>query len=278
MNNDDTDSLTPAAILEGQRERDALPRSVECYGQVGSTMDVARERMRHASSDNLPLLVLAEEQTTGRGRMQRPWVAPPCSALLFSLALRPVWLAPAHAFALIWLAGVALCEGIAETTSLRPRLKWPNDVLLVDETAAQSWKVAGLLLEMGSTPDAIEWAVIGCGLNVNASPPSDAALRYPSTSLATAQGCPSLPRLPILRAILAHMDSWYTRLQQGKHAALFAAWRGLLHTLGQHVRVETETGILQGTAEDVEPSGVLRLRDDEGTVHAISSGDVLRLR
>lgn len=273
------DTLTPATILAGRHQgAGTFLRSVECHAQLDSTMDTARERLHHASSDTLPLLVLAEEQTAGRGRMQRPWVAPPGSALLFSLALRPTWLAPTHAFVLIWLVGVALCEGIAESTGLRTRLKWPNDVLLLGDTPAQSWKVAGLLLEMGSTSDTIEWAVIGCGLNINMSPPPDAALRYPATCLAAACGKPSLPRLPILRALLAHMESWYERVQRGEHDALFAAWRALLHTRGQQVRVETEAGTIQGLAEDVEPSGALRVRDATGVVHHISSGDVLRLR
>ncbi|NJN66251.1 MAG: biotin--[acetyl-CoA-carboxylase] ligase [Chloroflexaceae bacterium] len=260
------DPLAPPAILHGLGTT-ALPRSVRCYPQVGSTMDVAREHLQDAPPDVLPMLVLADEQTDGRGRMQRPWWDARGKNLLFSLAMRPLWLRPAQAPALVWMAGVALCEGIAETTGLWPRLKWPNDVLLDEK------KVAGLLLESGSSEHAVTWAVLGCGLNVNAGPPPDILLRSPSTCLADILGCPVL-RLPLVRSLLVRLDTWYTRLQNGEHARLFGAWRALLATLGQEVQVETATGVVAGCAEDVEPSGALRLRDAAGATHLITAGDV----
>lgn len=288
----DQDFLTPTAILDNLGTT-ALPRSVRCYAEVSSTMDVAREALEHAPPTAFPLLVLADSQTAGRGRLQRSWVAPPGSALLFSLALRPDWLPPARAHTLIWMTGVALCAGIAAATGLQPRLKWPNDVLLPlvpdtaraasaspaqtasqPESAPAGWgKVAGILLEMSSTANAIERAIIGCGLNVSAHPSGEMPLRYPATNLAAALGRP-VERLALLRALLKHLDHWYTRLQCAEFDHLFATWRGLLLTLGHEVHIQTDTGPLVGYAEDVEPSGALRLRDAAGRIHVISSGDV----
>lgn len=263
---DHPDPLTPPAILRGLGTT-ALPRSVRCYPQVGSTMDVAREHLHDAPATVLPMLVLADEQTAGRGRMQRPWGAARGKNLLFSLAIRPSWLRPSQAPALVWMVGVAVCEGIAGDTGLRPRLKWPNDVLL------EGKKVAGLLLESGSNEGAVTWAVCGCGLNVNAGPPPATPLRFPSTCLADVLGHP-VRRLPLMRALLTRLDSWYIRLQNGEHDRLFEAWRALLATLGQEVQVETATGLVAGCAEDVEPSGALRLRDAAGASHLITTGDV----
>lgn len=194
----------------------ALPRRVVCAAQVGSTMDIAREHLRRADENknenkdenDIPLLVVADEQTAGRGRLQRVWVAPPGTALLCSLALRPGWLPTGRAQSLVWLAGVALCEAIAETTGVPPRLKWPNDVLLAGS------KVAGILLETGSRGTSVDWAIIGWGINVGAAPPPDASLRTPATCLADVAGR-SVDRLTLLRAILLHLDSWYTTLEQG---------------------------------------------------------------
>jgi BirA family biotin operon repressor/biotin-[acetyl-CoA-carboxylase] ligase len=262
--------LTPDAILDNLGTR-AVPRRVLCYERVSSTMDVAREQMQHRPDEDFPLLVLAHEQQAGRGRMGRPWVAPPGSALLFSLVLRPAWLKPEQAAALIWLAGVGMCQGIAAVTRLQPRLKWPNDVLLPTEQSMA--KVAGILLESSNRDNQVRCASIGCGLNVSACPPPELMPRYPATSLEAQQGEP-VPLLPLLRAILQRLDHWYTLLQQGGSMTLFAAWRDLLVTPGQQVQIETDSGTLRGLAEGVEPSGALRVIDEAGKLHIVTNGDV----
>ncbi|NJO05219.1 MAG: biotin--[acetyl-CoA-carboxylase] ligase [Chloroflexaceae bacterium] len=260
--------ITPTDLLRDLPTR-IVPRRVLSYGRVGSTMDIARQELQTATAESLPLLVLAEEQTTGRGRMGRQWVAPPESALMFSLAMRPRWLAPADAGVLVWLMGVALCEALQGMYGLEPRLKWPNDVLLDEH------KLAGILPEASSSQHHIEWAIIGCGINISASPPPD-GLRYPAIHL-TEQTGGEVDRRALLRALLVRLDDWYTRLESDTattRANLFDAWRGLLVTIGQRVQVETTSGMLAGLAEDVEPSGALRLRSDNGDLHTISSGDV----
>jgi BirA family biotin operon repressor/biotin-[acetyl-CoA-carboxylase] ligase len=284
-----SDDLTPHAILDNLATH-LLPRTVVWYPQVPSTMDVARLQLQQGQPPALPLLVLADEQTAGRGRMQRPWVAPPGSALLFSLALRPGGQIPPHqAQALVWMAGVALCEGIATATGLSPRLKWPNDVVLllphqqhpsqegnkdtVSHRNSRYHKIAGILLESGSSSTAIEWAILGCGINVTSSPPPDPSYRYPPANLATGLGRP-MARLPLLRGLLRHMDRWYARLCNGEQEQLFAAWRALLMTVGQDVCVETARGSIAGRAEDVDASGALLVRDPSGQVYQVTSGDV----
>jgi BirA family biotin operon repressor/biotin-[acetyl-CoA-carboxylase] ligase len=297
----DKDILTPSTILNNLGTS-ILPRAVKCYAQVGSTMDVAREWLQHATAAQLPLLVLADVQTAGRGRLRRNWNAPPDSALLFSLALRPEYLPAERTQALVWMTGVALCEGIMATTGLHPRLKWPNDVMLpathtptsqpqpgmahllqpgaeggeqqAPMIAPEQWyKVAGILLELSSRGNNVDQAILGCGLNVSANPPASVTLRYAATNLSSALGRP-VPRLPLLRALLTRLDHWYVRLQQGEVDQLFQTWRSALLTPGHTVQIETATGMLTGYAEDVEPSGALRLRDATGTIHTIASGDV----
>lgn len=292
MHHDTTDTLTPAAILE-QLDTTTLPRSVLCYAEVGSTMDVAREQLRHVTAEQLPMLILTEFQSNGRGRMQRPWFAPPGTALMFSLVLRPRWLPSQQATALVWLMSVALCEAIRVETALTPVLKWPNDVLLpvpiADEYAATSGptshagaKVAGILIESssalqqppsgsrGGPVSFLEWAIISCGLNISANPPADAPLRYPATNLVAASGRP-VPRLPLLRTLLVRLDYWYCALQKGEYERLFTIWRSLLSTLGREVEIQTSEGLLRGYAEDVDTSGALRLRDATGHIHTITN-------
>jgi BirA family transcriptional regulator, biotin operon repressor / biotin---[acetyl-CoA-carboxylase] ligase len=265
------EQLQPEAILQGLATT-SLPRTIHCYGQVGSTMDLCRAALGSLPEQALPLLVVADEQVAGRGRRGRAWVAPAGTALLFSLALRPQNLAAERAASLVWLASVALCEGIAEATGLQPRLKWPND-LLVPYADQPSWrKAAGILLEVQSTSESVAWAIIGCGINVAASPPLE-AVRYPAGNLATSCGGP-VERLLLLQAVLRRFDSWYLRLAAGDDEALFARWRSLIHNLGQQVQVETDQGPISGQAEDVERDGALIVRDASGARHRVASGDV----
>lgn len=287
----DEPPLTPQTILS-KLGTAGLPRSVYCFTQVSSTMDMAREMVEHAPLESLPSLILAEAQTCGRGRQGRSWVTPSGSGLLFSLIFKPHWLPISRAYTLVWLAGVGMCEGIQASTGLDARLKWPNDVLLpvpmpnetddapgsirpaTEHHDTRQWhKVAGILLEMSSTGQTLDYAIIGCGLNVNASPPGGISLRYQATDLATAL-CHPVARLPVLCAILMRMDHWHTQLQQGAYEALFQQWRNLLLTPGQEVRIETAAGILKGRAEYVDQAGILYVRDESGQVHPVSSGDV----
>lgn len=251
-------------------------RAVQCYAQVGSTNDLARQQARAGTPEGLA--ILAEEQTAGRGRLGRGWAAPPGSSLLMSLLLRPTWLAPSDAFALTMLAGVALCEAIEQATAVPAALKWPNDLLLPDSTAkgAALRKAAGVLSEIELDHNAIAWVVIGIGVNVNWRPQGvidGRDLGALATSLSAAAGR-SLDRLALLRALLQRLDQRYAQLRQGQRSELFDAWASRLATLGQAVQISLPQGQLGGVAESVAPSGALLVRDSMGALHTVLAGDV----
>jgi BirA family biotin operon repressor/biotin-[acetyl-CoA-carboxylase] ligase len=284
-----TGPLDPEDILAGLTPA-VIPSEVTCFARLPSTMDEARRRAADGAAEGL--VVLAEEQTAGRGRLGRAWLAPPGSALLLSLLLRPRWLAPERAFALTMLAATGLCAAVEEATGLRPALKWPNDVLLngrrstgerrtVGESVSptkeeshlsQPSKAAGILAELHLQAGAIEWAVIGVGVNVHAHPPlGDTS--YPATSLDAALGRRA-DRLALLRALLRRLDAGYAALRAGGYEALFADWRAHLDTLGRAVRIVTLTEALEGVAEDVSPTGALLVREADGALHTVTTGDV----
>lgn len=253
------------------------------HGQVGSTMDLARELLQQRPAPPLPALILADEQTAGRGRQGRPWLAPPGTALLSSLALRPTWLPPRQGVALVWMLTVALSEALEQVTPLRPGIKWPNDLLVPsrlprDDTQhgasglPPSWaKVAGILLELQLSAERVEWAILGCGVNLRAAPPPGTT-PYPTTSLAEA-GAP-IERLTLLTALVERSAYWYEQLSAGATQALFRAWRARLVTLGQPVTITTANGTLVGHATDVTPNGSLVVRDGAGSLHTVTTGDV----
>lgn len=269
-----SESFAPATILAGLGPA-PFPHTIRCLHSIGSTMDVARELLPTLSSAQLPLLVTADVQTAGRGRLGRRWEAPPGAALLLSLALRPDWLPPEQGVALVWLTATALCEAVEEVAEVRAALKWPNDLLL--PTAAPGRqpghaKAAGILLEVSVSAGRLDWAIIGCGVNVSAAPPP-ALTRYPATSVAAAAGRP-VERLALLQALLRRMGAWHARLAAGTTDELYAAWRGRLHGLGTAVRVETGSSTVEGRAEDVDRTGALLVRDGAGRLHTITTGDV----
>jgi BirA family biotin operon repressor/biotin-[acetyl-CoA-carboxylase] ligase len=269
------DILTPELIQHDLRTT-IVGRAVEHYTQTASTNDLVRQQARAACAEGL--VVLAEEQTAGRGRLDRGWAAPAGSSLLMSLLLRPSWLPPADAFALTMLAAVALCEAVEQVAPLAARLKWPNDLMLpVAALAAPTLrKAAGILSEIELAGDRIAWVAIGIGVNVNWAPSGkvdERDLAVVATSVSVAAGRP-IDRLALLRALLMRLDERYIALRQGRREELYNAWRDRLATLGQPVDVRLHHSVLHGVAESVEPSGALRVRDETGLLHTIVAGDV----
>lgn len=262
--------LDPNAIRAGLPPSTTVPVTIYCYKQVGSTMDLARTAIATLPPNALPVLVVAEEQTAGRGRLGRRWVAPPGSALLFSLGLQPPVAATSIPTALIWLAAVALLETIEAETSLTAGLKWPNDVLV--NTSAGWAKTAGILLEGGWDEGQLVWAIIGCGINISAAPDPQTTL-YPTTAL-TLAGAPNIDRLRFLQALLRRYDFWLQRLYAGDSDSLWSTWRSHLLTLGQNVTINTGYGVINGEAIDVDRQGTLIVRGLHGNIHRIESGDV----
>jgi BirA family biotin operon repressor/biotin-[acetyl-CoA-carboxylase] ligase len=249
-------------------------RSLMRYEQVGSTNDLVRDRARAGRDEGL--VALAEEQTAGRGRMSRAWAAPPGSSLLLSLLLRPTWLPPTDGFALTMLASVALCEAIEQVEPLPVALKWPNDLMLPGAPDGGLRKAAGILSEVEIGDRRIAWVVIGMGVNVNWAPEGiidGRDLVQVATSLGAAAGH-TIDRLALLRALLMRVDTRYLALRQGRREQLFLAWRERLVTLGQPVHIRLPQGELRGVAEDVERSGGLRLRCEDGTIRVVLAGDV----
>ncbi len=232
---------------------------VRRYADVPSTNSLAAGLLRAGAAPGV--VVVADHQTAGRGRLERRWEAPPGSSLLVSVTLDATWLwdgrLPLATVALA-LAASDACEQVA---GVRPSLKWPNDLL------AGGGKVGGILAEAVEGGAAV---VAGLGLNTGwggVSPPE------PGISLDSLTGAPA-DRDALLDALLGNLD----RRLEGDHAALLDDYRVGCETLGRAVRVETPAGTLQGTAVEVTGDGLLVVEDEIGARHTVSAGDVIHLR
>lgn len=251
--------------LETELHTTIVGREVRFFPLVGSTNDLLKAEARAGAAEGL--VFVTDEQVTGRGRRGRTWTAPAGTSLLTSLVLRPTWLPPSDAFLLTMLAAVAAAEAVEAVSSLTVDLKWPNDLQI------NGRKLSGVLVETELDADALHWAVIGCGINVNWNPRAVPELAAIATSV-QAEGGHAIDRRALLRALLERVDARYTDLRRGARSALFDVWRARLRMLGQPVQADTPHGQIVGIADDVTHDGTLIIRDAYGTRHTVTAGDV----
>ena len=232
----------------------ALVRYIHFFEELGSTSDFAKELAAGAreGASVHGTLVVALHQTAGRGRHRRRWEAPPGTALLFSLAVDRI-----HAPLLPMAAPVAVCEGIAAAQPpLRPRVKYPNDILLSGS------KAGGVLLEQAGPA-----VVVGVGVNVSQSAAQlPQGSRIPATSLALELGRPADP-VRVLAAILARLGHYLSPECAEPHA-LAGRMNALCDTIGREVEVDTANGVVRGTAMSVAADGALMVRTEAGMQRA----------
>ena len=235
------------------------------------------ERVATTGSTNADLLarggpegqvLVAEEQTAGRGRMGRSWVSMPGAALTFSVLLRPAAIPASRRGWLPLLAGVAVATAVRSVARVPATLKWPNDVLAGDR------KLAGILAEQSA-----DATVIGIGINV-ATPAG--ALPVPTATSLLVEGS-DVAREPLLAEILRSFERWYAPFREDpdpSRTGLLEEYRTLCATLGRSVRVELPGNRqLTGIAEDVDTDGSLLIREPDATsVTPISAGDIIHLR
>src|SRR5262245_28576295 len=240
-----------------------LGRTYEWHAVCASTSDLAAERARAGATAGL--VICADAQTGGRGRLGRSWHSPAGENLYFSLLLRPAR-PPVEIPPLTLLVGAAVARAIAPL-GVSPRLKWPNDVQLVDG-ADRKRKLAGVLTEMASAGARVEHVVVGVGINVNATafPPE---LTERATSLRAALDRP-VDRAGVLAAVLNAFEPLYDAFERRGPAVAVAAFEEFA-ALPVRCRIDDR---LQGVALGVDPDGALRLRDDAGQIHRVISGEV----
>jgi len=240
-------------------------RRIYHFFKTDSTNTVALQLGEHGEPHGA--VVLAEEQTAGRGRAGRRWLSEKSAGIHCTVLVRPQ-ISPAHAPLLTLVAGLAARDAAAEELDAVPDIRWPNDLLV------HGRKFSGILTEMHAEPDRIHYAVIGVGINVNQTkmPPELADF---ATSLRIETG-KTHSRIEILARLLRHLDRYYNLfLSQGPEPILRRFAEVSSYFQGKHVRITTANDVFTGITSGLEPSGVLRVvRDDGRGVEPILSGDV----
>ena len=251
-------SLSSTAITNNLGTR-FIGQRVLYYPRLKSTMDVARLKAQQEATEGT--VVIAGEQTAGRGRIKRTWLSPKGSIAL-SLILYPEL---GYLSSLIMVASLAVVHSIERVTALKPQIKWPNDVLINGK------KVCGILIESEVKGKQVDYAILGVGINTNLNPSDFPEIPSTATSLSQELGR-DVSQLDMIRRLLVELERLYLALPSGD--SVYREWRNNLMTLGKKVRVSSDETTYEGIAESVAQNGSLLLRQPDGSLVKIVAGDV----
>jgi BirA family biotin operon repressor/biotin-[acetyl-CoA-carboxylase] ligase len=256
------DKLLPAEVLQGLQAR-LLKGPVHYFETLDSTNNLAKELAARGAPEGI--VVVAEAQTGGRGRLGREWDSPPGLGLYVSLVLRPM-LPPMDLPQITLTTAVAVARAVRRVAGVAPGIKWPNDLILNGK------KLGGVLTEMETESDRIRHVVVGLGLNVN-NPGFPPELAATATSLTLATGG-AFSRVDLLKAWLEEFDGLYDRFLNQGFGEILEEWKEFAVTLGRPVTVRQGPREISGLALDVAPDGALLLRTADREIVRVISGEI----
>jgi BirA family biotin operon repressor/biotin-[acetyl-CoA-carboxylase] ligase len=239
---------------------------IRTYGCVTSTMDVALAAVDEGAAEGL--VIVADEQTAGRGRRGRVWSSPAGAGLYMSFVLRPTL--PVGALSILPLAAAVAVRGaITRTAGVTAQLKWPNDLLVGQR------KLAGILAEGLDVGSPAQTVILGIGINLtSASHPDDVAVR--ATSIEAESGRP-VDRSPLQQDVIHSVDAAYESLRLGRADEMLRAWREAAPSAeGATVEWRTASGTQRGTTAGIDTAGALLVRTDRA-VERVVGGELLWL-
>lgn len=251
-----------SAILD---EGSVIGRDIRAFNETTSTNDVADKLGRDGVKEGV--VVFAESQTKGRGRLGRNWVSSQGKGLWFSVLLRPK-LSPQAATQITIASATALARALKNAAGVACEIKWPNDILVKER------KLCGILTEMSAELDRINYIVLGIGVNVNFEE-SDfpVELRKIATSLAIETGR-KFKRVEVAASILRELNHDYARICSGDFERVADEWEDSCTTIGRNVEIACGNRVVHGRAESLDPEGALLVRTQHGLLERIIGGDV----
>jgi len=240
-----------------------LGKNIFSFQSIDSTNTYAKSLSKSEAPHGT--IVIAEEQTSGRGRLQRNWVSQKEKNLLFSIILFPEF--TVQKISLLPFAGsLAVADAIEKVTALSPTCKWPNDVLVNNK------KICGMLLESSTGQAALEKIVFGIGVNVNQEE-FDGDLRYKASSIKNECG-KEIDRVLLLQSILEELENRYEQLSHFPPQQLLNDWKMKALLFGKKITVLESEFSFAATAIDVDEDGSLIIETEDGQRRNIFAGDV----
>lgn len=260
------DQIHPFEINHGLNTKIFGRQEIVCFDQTDSTNIRAREMAVTGAPEGT--VIIADTQTAGRGRKGRWWHSPENGGIYMSLVLRPQ-LSPADAPRITLMTAVALVEALAAFTDTAVQIKWPNDLLTNQK------KICGILTEISTEMDMVEYVIVGIGMNVNMR--ADAftgSLENIATSLCIETG-QTFDRSKVVKTILEKFEKTYNLFNTRGFEPIIEQWKTLSNIIGKTISIDVLGKLQQGRVLDVDNSGVLIMEDPHGNVHRFYSGDVI---
>lgn len=242
-----------------------IGKNIHYEDSVESTQKIAHQ----LANEDVPegTVVIAEEQISGRGRMERKWHSPKYTGIWMSLILRPnIPLQKAPQLTL--LTAVSVVQAIEDLTELHPEIKWPNDILINGK------KITGILTELQAESDRIHSIIIGIGINVNqrlTDFPLD--LQNTATSIMIEKGS-EISRASLIKSIFTQFEKMYLLYLAEGFLPIKLLWESYATSIGKQLKARTLTGTIEGKALGITDDGVLRIQDSEGKIHQVYSADI----
>ncbi|MBU9714622.1 biotin--[acetyl-CoA-carboxylase] ligase [Evansella tamaricis] len=258
----ETDQLSEHEIKSRLME-DSLFKHVHFKDNVDSTQIVAQRLVNEGAHTGT--IVIANEQTLGRGRLGREWFSPPDTGIWMSIIVRPeIELREAPQLTLV--TAVAVARAISNVTDLEVGIKWPNDILINGK------KVVGILTEMQADPDRVNSVIIGIGINTNQEKfPNE--LKKIATSLSMEKG-KKINRAELIIQILKEFEWLYDAYLTMGFQFIKPLWEARAVSIGKRVKAVTTKEVFYGMAIGIDDQGVLLLEDDDGKIHPVYSADI----
>jgi len=257
-----------ASEIKWNLKTKVIGTEIHFYESLGSTNTVAYELAEQGAREGA--VVIADEQTKGKGRLGRSWISPAEGGIYLSCILRPDIL-PNEVSKIALVAAVGAVKAVRKFSSLDALIKWPNDILISDR------KAAGILTELKGESDRVDFIILGIGINVNtprkALPAGGTSLKEESKSSA------DFSRVELVKILLKELEAEYVKFKTNGFAAVRSELKSYSCALGRYVSVTASGGTkLSGEAVDINENGELVLKLDDGSRKAFLSGDVTLVR
>ena len=261
------DLLLPQEIQRGL-STNYIGKEIYYFPELKSTNIMAKEKALHrAEGIDEGTLIIAERQSAGKGRLGREWFSP-AGGIWLSIILYPQ-LSPSYISRITLMTAVAVVKAIKICTHIKSQIKWPNDILINEK------KVCGILTEMSAELDIINWVVVGIGINVNIDHrkfPED--IQENTISLKATSG-KEISRVKLAQTFLQEFEKYYESLKRKEFPSILREWKLYSHNLGKKIRVDTGERIITGEAMDINESGALILKKEDGELAEIISGTII---
>jgi len=259
-----TDLLVPEEV-SFDLDTSVIGKHIVHFSEVPSTQDIADKMARDGAEEGT--CVIAERQTSGRGRRSRNWASPFKDGVYISIILRPN-LKPLHIIQIPLIAGVALVKAIQKTTNLEASIKWPNDIFLSGR------KVAGILTEVNCDIDTVHYIVLGMGINVNTrSTTLPREVKGIATSLSQECGH-EVSRVDFLKNLLAELEKAYGEFVANGFEQIGSQWMAYNNTIGSIITVNDGQNVFEGKAIRIDEDGFLIIETNNRQMQRIISADV----